>query len=291
MATDEQEANACAEAWRVLGEYGITRPDQIDIEAIAEHMNAEITYADFDGAKASVMRIRERARIRISNRIIEIGSQRFIGGHELGHLALGHEVPHGNAREVVERVCTPLANSRKTTERLASVFARELVMPAFMVRRYCAVPYVTLAPAREIAGEFMTSVLASAMRLVELSHERCAVAYSVEGRVQWMKPSATFPQFMPRGRRVDETSAVHEFFARAKLDTSAQLVDASAWLPQRKIDDTSTKIVEQSAAIPEWGAVFTMLWIPATEKVPDDVLKAHCANPRSHAHAPAARLV
>src|SRR5690348_16544990 len=94
------EADARAEARRVLEEACVTRADQIDIEAIAERMNAEIVYTDLDGATASVMRIGDRARIRISNRVQDIGPQRFVGAHEIGHLRLNHEVPHGNLREV-----------------------------------------------------------------------------------------------------------------------------------------------------------------------------------------------
>lgn len=264
------EADARAEARRVLEEACVTRADQIDIEAIAERMNAEIVYTDLDGATASVMRIGDSARIRISNRVQDIGPQRFVGAHEIGHLRLNHEVPHGNMREVVERTCSPLEKSRKVTERMASVFASELVMPEHLVRRYCEVPQVTLGPAREIAGEFMTSLLASAMRFVELSPERCAVAYSVGGRVKWLKRSATFPSWVPSGRRVDPTSAVNDYFAHAKLDPAAHVVGAEAWLPRTKIDDSTAQIVEQSAVIPEAGAVFTMLWLPASERVRGD---------------------
>ena len=85
-------------------------------------------------------------------------------GHELGHLRLGHEIPIGNAKEVIERMCKPLEKSRKAPERAASVFASEIVMPEPLVKPYCAVPYTTLAPARAIACDFITSVFASAMR-------------------------------------------------------------------------------------------------------------------------------
>ena len=134
-----------------------------------------------------------------------------------------------------------------------------------MVKPYCAVPYVTLAPAREIAEEFITSVLASAMRFTEISTERCAVAYSMLGRVQWLKRSATFPDFIPHGRRLDPTSAAFDYHQRGKLDGAARMLSGDAWLPRTRIDSANVQIVEQSAVIAELGAVFTMLWIPSHE--------------------------
>jgi Zn-dependent peptidase ImmA (M78 family) len=262
---DIREADARAEARRMLEEAGVTQPDDIDLDRLAEAEGAEIVYDDLDGATASVMRLGSVARIRISNRITDLGAQRFTGAHEIGHLRLEHEVPFGNTNEVIERICKPLEKSRKAPERAASVFASEIVMPESLVRRYCAVPYITLAPAREIASDFITSLLASAMRITEITTERCAVAYSVLGRVKWIKRSATFPDWIPHGRRVDPTSAVADYYERGKLDPAARMLAVEAWLPRQRVDGTNVQIVEQSAAIPELGVVFTMLWIPRIE--------------------------
>ena len=72
-------------------------------------------------------------------------------------------MPDGDAHENVERTCKPLDKTRSIPEREASVFATEVLMPEPMVKPYCSVSHVTLAPAREIADEFTTSVLASAL--------------------------------------------------------------------------------------------------------------------------------
>ena len=262
---DNGEADARAEARRMLEECDVKRPDDIDLDAMAAKLHAEIVYDDLDGATASVMRIGWNARIRISNRIHDIGWQRFTIAHEFGHLRLGHEIPTGTAKEVIERFCKPLEKNRKPPERTASVFASELVMPESLVKPYCGAPHITLAPAREIADAFFTSVLASAMRITEITAKRCAVAYTVLGRVCWLKRSATFPNWIPHGRRVDPRSAVFEYNERGKLDGAAQLLTADVWLPRDRIDGANIHLVEQSSVIPELGAVFTMLWIPDHE--------------------------
>lgn len=204
----------------MLAAFGVTQPEQIDLDAMAAMMNAEILYDDLDGATARVMRIGQHARIRISNRVRDIGARRFSIAHELGHLWLGHEIPDGDADRIVERICTPLNANHRAPERDANVFAAEIVMPEALVEPRCTVSHVTLAPARAIAREFKTSVLASAMRFVELSKERCAVAYSELGRVRWLKPSATFPDWVPRGRRLDPASAASDYFHKGRIDVA-----------------------------------------------------------------------
>lgn len=249
----------------MLSEFGVTKPEHIDLDAMAAAHGAKIVYADLDGATARVMRIGPLATIRISNRIRDVGAQRFTTGHEIGHLRLGHEVPAGDADRIMERVCTPLKADGTSPEREASVFATETVMPEPLVRPRCVVSCVTLEPARAIACEFTTSVLASAMRLVELSDERCAVVYSELGRVRWVKRSATFPGWIPKGRPLDPSSAAFEYFHKGTIDSEAQLLAADAWLPRGRIDGSHVEIVEHAAIVPEFGAVFSLLWLPSRE--------------------------
>lgn len=255
---------ACAEALRLLEECCVKRPEDIDVEAMAAANRAEIVYDDIDGATASVLQLGDVARIRISNRIDDVGWKRFTIAHELGHIRLDHVVP-GDAADAVERVCRPLDKARSVPEREASVFSSELIMPEPMVKPRCLVKCVTLTPARAIAEEFTTSVLASAMRFVELSDECCAIAYSVLGRIQWLKPSATFPDWIPRGRLLDPRSAAFDYDETGVLDGAPQLLTADAWLPRDRIDSADVQMVEHAAVIPALGVVFSMLWIPRHE--------------------------
>ena len=270
-ATEKREAregrlrSVRAEAQQMLSEYGVTKPEQIDLGLMAGGLGAEVVYDDLDGAIARVVRIGSLATIRISNRIQDVGAQRFSIAHEIAHLRLGHIVPPGDANRVLERVCTPLRADGTNAEREASVFSSETVMPEQLVKPRCAVSRVTLEPVRAIAAEFTTSVLASAMRLVELSDERCAVVYSELGRVRWLKRSTTFPAWIPKGRRLDPASAAFEYFDRGSIDPEAQVLGADAWLPRDRIDGSHPEIVEHAALVPEVGAVFSLLWIPPAD--------------------------
>jgi hypothetical protein len=268
----EREHVARVAGLRVLERCNITRLDQIDLDLIAESIGAEIVYGDLDGAMGSLIRIGTRAKIRISDRVVDVGGQRFTCGHEIGHIVC--DLPRRDGEHPTEQLCNPFERSRKPPERVASVFASELLMPEPWLKPYCVGPCISLALARGIADECATSLLASALRVTELSSESCAVAYSVGGRVKWVKRSVSFPDWIPRGRRIDPMSAAAEYARTGKLDHKVHVLGADAWLPRTRVDSASVQIVEQSAVIPELGAVFTMLWLPKREIAHVDVAPA-----------------
>jgi hypothetical protein len=82
--------------------------------------------------------------------------------------------------------------------------------------------------------------------------------------VCWLKPSPTFPDWIPRGRR-DPTSAAFDYFRHGRMDDEARLVAADEWLSRDRIDGSNVHIVEHSAVVPDLGAVFSRLWIPGAE--------------------------
>lgn len=68
----------------LLSELGIDTPEDIDIEAIAQHCGATIVYAPLVGCEARIIGYGERAIITI-NRASSPERKRFSAGHELGH--------------------------------------------------------------------------------------------------------------------------------------------------------------------------------------------------------------
>jgi hypothetical protein len=268
----EREHDARVAALRVLEKCGFKRLDQIDLDLVAESLGAEVVYGDLDGAIGSLIRIGPCSKIRISDRVVDVGGQRFTCGHEIGHIVC--DQPRRDGEQLTEQLCNPFERSRKAPERVASVFSSELLMPEPWVKPYCIGPSITLGLARAIADECVTSLLASAMRVTELSPESCAVAYSVCGRVKWVKRSAAFPDWIPKGRRLDPLSTAAEYARTGKLDHDAHALRADAWLPRTRVDSASVQIVEQSAVIPELGAVFTMLWLPRRESAHVDLVAA-----------------
>jgi hypothetical protein len=250
-----------SEAHRVLARLGMVAAADIDIDALARAHYADIEHEWIDGASARVLRVGNRARICVSSAITELGARRWIACHEIGHLALDHVIEHGPSR-IVERACTPVGRERSFREREASVYATELVMPAPLVARLVDGAPVTLDTAREIAHTFRTSLLASAIRLVELSGECCAVAYCTLGEVTWMVRSPSFPTWIPKRRPVDVRSIASGYFEHGTIENRAGFVPADAWFPIDRAPYGVTEITEHAAIVPSCGAVMSLLWIP-----------------------------
>jgi hypothetical protein len=99
---------------------------------------------------------------------------------------------------------------------------------------------------------------------VELTSERCALAYASGGVVRWSVRSATFTVPVVSGRRVDPDTLAHDAM-RGKVDDRAQDVPASSWLDMS--DDGCTEIVEHAVPIPEVDAIASLLWIPENRAV------------------------
>lgn len=68
----------------LLKELGITEPSEIDIEAIAQHCDATVTYGNLSGSEARIVGSEDSAIITV-NQSTSRGRERFSAAHELAH--------------------------------------------------------------------------------------------------------------------------------------------------------------------------------------------------------------
>src|SRR5689334_8721052 len=68
----------------LLKELGITQPNEIDIEAIAQHCEATVTYQALTGCEARIVGANDRAIITVNPSGVR-GRERFSAAHELAH--------------------------------------------------------------------------------------------------------------------------------------------------------------------------------------------------------------
>ncbi len=259
MRDEHRIARARKAARTMLRDFGVEAPEHIELEAMAAAFGAAIVESETPlSSSARLIRAGRRAAICVSPLLINEGARRFSIAHELGHLVLGHE-------ESLATLCELRPPGKDAPlEMEANAFAAELLMPEALLRRRCEVSPVDLEIPRGISRDFRVSLLAAARRFVELTSERCALAYASGGVVRWSVRSATFTVPVVSGRRVDPDTLAHDAM-RGKVDDRAQDVPASSWLDMS--DDGGTEIVEHAVPIPEVDAIASLLWIPENRAV------------------------
>jgi Zn-dependent peptidase ImmA (M78 family) len=241
---------------------GARTSDQIDPIEAAKELGIEVADGCLDGATARIFRLDGYARIRVSDQIVTTGRRRVSIMHEIAHHVLGHEIPRDS--DAASWFRCSCERRDKIEERDADVFAVEYLTPEPMVAPLCAVTPVDLHAVRAIERRFTASPVMAAVRFVELSPQPCAVVYSEHRRIAWMKPSKTFPGYLPQGTALGTGSIASRYFDRGTISGDPQYGIASAWLGSRSRLAPDTEIVEQAMVIPEpgWGGVLSLLWIP-----------------------------
>jgi Zn-dependent peptidase ImmA (M78 family) len=242
-------------AREVLWECGMDEPSKIDPFTIVGRQKIEVTYARLDGASARIFRHGDRAIIRVSDQIVQLGRLRFTIAHEVAHFLLGHKIPVEAALDTTARA--PFSVHQ---EREADVFATEFLMPAAWVAAYCKGTVTSLGVVHAIAQAFRVSNVAAAVRRVELADAPCAVAYSEQGRVVWAKRSAAFPRRIQPQRWIGAGSVASDYFERGVLDSAPRRVRADAWLGSEATVGGDA-LIEHSELVPEpgWGGVLSLL--------------------------------
>jgi len=261
-AASARRADARRAARALLQRCGVEAAEHIQIDAMARTLGAAvIDDPELVMSDARIVRAGYGVVIRLSaRRLTNAGRRRFSLAHELGHLALAT----GADDFALPLTCDSTAPHAEDREAEADAFAAELLMPEALVQRLCEVSPLSLDVAAAIAAMFSTSLVASAVRLAELTSERCAVVYSERGLVSWSSRSASFRPWIERGAPLDPETVAYDLARgrRGRYDDGAQLVAADAWFetPGRGGD-----LVEHSVIIPETGGVLTLLWVPEAE--------------------------
>jgi Zn-dependent peptidase ImmA (M78 family) len=114
-------------AERVLQDLGVTEPQEIDLEAIAYHMNASVRFRPHDGCEARIVGLGDRAVITINERS-GWRRKRFSIAHELGHWH------HHKGRRLACRADDYRPRDGTSPERTADAFASDLILPHYLFK-------------------------------------------------------------------------------------------------------------------------------------------------------------
>lgn len=250
-------ANTTSNTYRdpkdLLDELGVIKPDDIDIEAIAEYCGATVLYQPLEGAEARIIGHGDRAIISVNNASPR-GRQRFSVGHELGHWAWD--------RGKIAFSCDDRKFSGEWTgrdkESVANKYASDLLLPAHMFKPVANKKPVTFETVRTLADSFQTSLTATAIRLVQHgSFPSMVVSSDAAGR-KWFVRSRELEEanLWPR-RDVSVDSLAHCLLRGTKQTTGPEDVDADAWIDHR---DAGQYVVREDSVKITPDLVLSLLW-------------------------------
>jgi hypothetical protein len=228
----------------ILDELGITEPSDISIEAIAQYCGATIVYEPLDGSAARILGAGDRAIITVDARAAR-PRQRFSAGHELGHWM--------RDRGKVAFSCVDSDLLREwdddNPERRANRYAADLLLPRKMVEKVARELPLTFASARELSDTFTTSLVATAIRLVELGTLPGMFVCTERAGRKWFVRSPLIPETLWPVRAPGARSVAARLLAGAATSSRApEVVDADdgSTIPTRSAT-RSSKIPASSA--------------------------------------------
>jgi Zn-dependent peptidase ImmA (M78 family) len=246
---------AAAAARRVLAELDVPDPRLGAIETLADLRGLEVREAALQGARANLVRVGKNGMVTVSQGLTP-EERRFAIAHELGHFEL-------HKSESYLGLCSgdQLITDYETggTEAEANTFAAEFLMPRQLFQPRTQAREVSWDVPGRLADEFTVTLTAAALRFVELSDERVAVVYSVDGKVKWTRRNRSFGSLIEKGAKLDSYSLAIDAFKGKKLPARPETVETSAWKPGARDDE---KLKEHSIHMPNFGAVMTLLWAP-----------------------------
>jgi Zn-dependent peptidase ImmA (M78 family) len=210
-------------AGELLEDLGITEPQELDVEAIAQHCRATIVYKPLNGCAARITGNEDRAIITIDSECRR-ERQRFSAGHELGHWMFDRGKSSLYACD--EKI---FLNewSRFNPETRANRYASDLLMPDFMFKpRATALKTVDFETVKSLAQVFETSLTATAIRLVERGPLPSILVCSSGEGIEWfVQGDATKPL---RPINPGPNTFAHDVLFGGKKEASGEVL-ASAW--------------------------------------------------------------
>jgi IrrE N-terminal-like domain len=229
----------------LLREFGITRPDQIDLEAIAWTQNARVQYRQLHGCEARIIGAENRAKI----------SLKPDGNPRRRRFSLAHEIGHWQCHRGQTLMCqaddieTGSALG-KLPERAADRFAAQLLMPEFLIRESLR-GYnnrFDMKTIRAMADDFDMSLTAAAIRLIERNTvPSLLVCHTPRGRKWFTRSPIVGHRWFPMEQLDKDSLAFDVLFNEGADDKFLRSSGADAWFDHPFADDMPIK--EQTVRI------------------------------------------
>jgi len=243
---------AIASAKNLLSSLNIRSPDEIEIDLIAAHCGASVTYRPLSHEEGHLLRSADTGLIVVDQRARKSEKWRFVIAHELGHF-----ICHPTLDQLQLCSDTNLNDWYRSSghETDANFFAAELLMPEFLFAPLCDRTKPSMRDVRDLASKFQTSLTSTAIRMITFSPEPCAVVCSTKGAVDWAFKTQDFAGYITKGQRLTDATYAGDIFAGKSVEDRQQLVDGAGWGMGRDV-------YEHSLKLGGYESVLTILWHP-----------------------------
>lgn len=143
--------------------FGVTCPEDIRLEVLANYCDASIIYKQLTGCEACIIGGKKKATIFVSDNIYKT-RQRFCVAHELGHWMLDRNIPRFSCKEGDIGANHAF---QKGIEARANRYAADLLMPEFLFKPAADGLEMSFKSVRALHAQFNTSLMATAIRLIQ----------------------------------------------------------------------------------------------------------------------------
>jgi Zn-dependent peptidase ImmA (M78 family) len=231
-----------------------------DINSFAALLGLKIKEVDSDGFEGALVRVPQQLKgiVAIKRDIREDGRKRFTFCHEVGHFVLPG---HGTADCIcLSEEVESWRNNMPEQELAANQFAAELLLPYREVEPLVRKADLTIKLAKNVSSEFQASLTAATLKCVDVTTERCAVAFSVAGSIKWFRRNENFHYFIRVNQKVGDESYAAQLFSKTRIDEPFGAVPADAWLQAENLP-SDARIWEDSIYLPTYNSTITILTI------------------------------
>lgn len=231
-----------------------------DLSSFMALLGLRIREVDSDDFEGALLRVPQQLKgiVAIKRDIREEGRKRFTVCHEVGHFIL----PGHGATDCI-CLTSEVESWRKgipEQELAANRFGAELLLPYSEVAPLVQKSKATIGLAKRISTEFNSSLTAAALKCVEVTEEKCALVYSVNGVIKWFRANDNFHYFVRVNQRVDDHSYASQLFRNPHTEEPDGAVPAEAWLESDRLLPNS-RIWEDSILLPYYNSAITILTV------------------------------
>ncbi|NWF89101.1 MAG: ImmA/IrrE family metallo-endopeptidase [Ignavibacteriaceae bacterium] len=249
---------AIAKANIIIQEYGISSPDEIELEVIAFDRGLIIQEKELTGCEGRLVNNKTNGLIIVKKSIRESGKKRFIIAHEIGHFELQKGKNNINLCEESSFINW---NKNGPQENEANVFASEMLFPKNIFLEFCKGKYFSKDLIIDLADNFECSLSATALRYADIGNIPIAVIFSQNKQIKWYRCHKDFPfQFVDLRIPVNSFSFALDYYNRKDIPDDPQEIISDAWFTKDFRFKSQHKLFEQNIPFSSYNAVLSLVW-------------------------------